>query len=161
MDSQTDLLEAVSCRERAEAALSLRQVRADFMQVSTPKSPSTEVSLVGPLALTPQPSSLSLTAGIDDLVAALKPRRGHVEGGLSETGLSTVSGKTLSSGVQALRGVCESNVAASDVPVLLAAAEIKQCRGSCSALEGISWPGRLLLFHFTCTKVLHAKLWNL
>ena len=81
------------CRERSDAAASLRQARADSTPVSMPKPLSPEGSLAGPLALVPQPSSLDLAAGIDDLVAALKPRRSNAEGGVSEDGSSSISGE--------------------------------------------------------------------
>ena len=80
------------CRERSDAAASLRQAQADSMSLSMPKPPSPEGSLAGPLALVPQASGLDLAAGIDDLVAALKPRRSNAERGVSEDGSSSVSG---------------------------------------------------------------------
>ncbi len=79
-------------RERAEAASSLRQSRAEAMQVSVPQALSPEGSAARALALAPQSSSLSLAAGIDDLVAALKTRRGIVDGGASEDGSASASG---------------------------------------------------------------------
>ena len=80
-----------SHRERSEAASSLRQAREESMQLGVYKPPTPEGSQAGPLALTPQPSSISLADGIDDLIAALKPRRSTAEGGTSEDG-STPSG---------------------------------------------------------------------
>ena len=62
------------------------------MQVSMPKPASPEGSLAGPLSLVPQPSSLDLAAGIDDLMAALKPRHSLAGGGASENGSSAMSG---------------------------------------------------------------------
>lgn len=79
-------------RERADAVASLRQARAESMQVSTPKAASPEGSLAGPISLVPQPSSLDLAAGIGDLMAALKPRRSQAGGGASEDGSSAMSG---------------------------------------------------------------------
>ena len=63
------------------------------MQVSMPKPASPEGSLAGPLSLVPQPSSLDLAAGIDDLMAALKPRHSLAGGGGSEDGSSAMSGE--------------------------------------------------------------------
>ncbi|KAL0020086.1 hypothetical protein WJX79_009298 [Trebouxia sp. C0005] len=79
-------------KERADAVASLRQARAESMQVSTPKAASPEGSLAGPISLVPQPSSLDLAAGIGDLMAALKPRRSQAGGGASEDGSSAMSG---------------------------------------------------------------------
>ena len=63
------------------------------MQVSMPKPASSEGFLAGPLSLVPQPSSLDLAAGIDDLMAALKPRHSQAGGGASEDGSSALSGE--------------------------------------------------------------------
>ncbi len=79
-------------RERADAVASLRQARAESMQVSMPKPAFPEGSLAGPLSLVPQPSSLDLAAGIDDLMAALKPRHSLAGGGATEDGSSAMSG---------------------------------------------------------------------
>ena len=81
------------CRERADAVAGLRQARAEPMQVSMPKAASPEGSLAGPLSLVPQPSSLDLAAGIDGLMAALKPRHSQAGGGASEDGSSAMSGE--------------------------------------------------------------------
>ncbi len=81
------------CRERADAVAGLRQARAESMQVSMPKPASSEGFLAGPLSLVPQPSSLDLAAGIDDLMAALKPRHSQAGGGASEDGSSALSGE--------------------------------------------------------------------
>ncbi|DBA92530.1 TPA: hypothetical protein ACH3X1_002761 [Trebouxia sp. C0004] len=79
-------------KERADAVASLRQARADCVQVSMPNSASPEGSLAGPLSLGPQPSSLDLAAGIDDLMAALKPCHSQAGGGATEDGSSAMLG---------------------------------------------------------------------
>ncbi|DBB14510.1 TPA: hypothetical protein ACH3X3_004792 [Trebouxia sp. C0006] len=79
-------------KERADAVAGLRQARAESMQVSMPKPASSEGFLAGPCSLVPQPSSLDLAAGIDDLMAALKPRHSQAGGGASEDGSSALSG---------------------------------------------------------------------
>ena len=48
----------------------------------------------GPLTLSAQASSQTLAAAVDELVAALKPRRNQREGAASEDSLSSLSGDT-------------------------------------------------------------------
>ncbi len=92
------------------------------MQVSMPKPASPQGSLAGPLSLVPQPSSLDLTAGIDELMAALKPRYSLAGGGASEDGSSAMSGafrigadrklKSVHSGVCCMSGRAQNNLSA-------------------------------------------------
>ena len=74
-------------RERAEAAAMKREPRPSALQAAA--SPVSEGSRAGPWALVPHPSSLSLAAGIDELVAALKPRRSTGGVAREDSSLST------------------------------------------------------------------------
>ena len=82
----------VSFRERADAAASLRQAKAE---------PNTALSLLpqgqqsAQLALATMPAESALSASIDDLVAALKPRRGSAEGLVSEDSSTLSASKAL------------------------------------------------------------------
>ena len=78
-------------RERAEAAAIKRETRPSALQTASPVS---EGSMAGPWALVPQPSSLGLAAGIDELVAALKPCR-STGGVAGEDSLLSTSGAAL------------------------------------------------------------------
>ena len=83
-------IQAEWLRERAEAAASKRESSATALLPSL--SPPPESTSAGPLALISQPSSQSLAAGIDDLVAALKPRKAQQGGRENEDMAASVSG---------------------------------------------------------------------
>ncbi|KAL3148684.1 hypothetical protein ABBQ38_014099 [Trebouxia sp. C0009 RCD-2024] len=77
-------------KERAEAAAAKRDMRPSVLQASS--GAVSQGSLAGPLSLVAHPSSLSLAAGIDDLVTALKPRRSSGGAIREDSSLLSVSG---------------------------------------------------------------------
>lgn len=84
----------MSYRERAEAAAAKRDMRPSVLQASS--GAVSQGSLAGPLSLVAHPSSLSLAAGIDDLVTALKPRRSSGGAIREDSSLLSVSGVAFS-----------------------------------------------------------------
>ena len=81
-------------RERKEAAANLRQAQAGPLSSSAVSVAAQEGQPAGTPPIVAQDSSSALAAGIEELLAALKPRRDSTEGSRSEDGSVINTGKS-------------------------------------------------------------------